>query len=119
VTEDGVRTVGTAGSVLGAFDDGVWPVHEVTLGPNGVLLLYTDGVTDTVGDGGRFGDQRLWRTLVECGPRAPDELLGCLDAALTRFQVGSQADDTAALALRLAGRAEPAVLSAGERGARS
>lgn len=31
---------------------------------------------------------------------APDELLAHLDAALTDFQVGAQADDTAVIALR-------------------
>jgi PAS domain S-box-containing protein len=118
VTDDGVRTVGRAGSVLGAFPDGTWPTTELRLGANEVLLLYTDGVTDTVGDQDRFGEQRLRRTVAECGPLAPDELLNCLDLALNRFQAGAQADDTAAVALRLAaGDRGPAVV-AGERGAR-
>ncbi len=106
VTDDGVRKIGRAGPVLGAFEDGAWPTEEIVLRPNEVLLMYTDGVTDTVGSSGRFGEQRLAQTMAECGPLAADELLGCLDKALSDFQAGPQADDTAALALRLA--TEPA-----------
>jgi PAS domain S-box-containing protein len=118
VSDDGVHTVGRAGSVLGAFADGTWPTTELRLGVNDVLLLYTDGVTDTVGDDDRFGEQRLRRTVADCGPMAPDELLNCLDVALNRFQAGAQADDTAAVALRLAAVERGPALVAGERAAR-
>ena len=103
IADDGVRTVGQPGSVLGAFDDGAWPIAELTVGARDVLLLYTDGVTDTVGEAGRFGEQRLHAALAEHGPRAPGELLARLEESLSRFQTGAQVDDTAALALRLAG----------------
>jgi PAS domain S-box-containing protein len=102
VTDDGVRELGRTGPVLGAFPHGEWPTHELALRPTEVLLLYTDGVTDTVGAAGRFGEHRLRRTVAECGPLAPEELLARLERALAEFQQGEQADDTAALALRLA-----------------
>ena len=101
ITDDGVREVGATGPVLGAFENGEWPTQTLTLGADELLLLYTDGVTDTVGLEGRFGEQRLRRTMAECGPLPPAELLACLEAALSSFQIGAQADDTAALALRL------------------
>lgn len=75
--------------------------------PDEVLLLYTDGVIDTVGPEGRFGEQRLLRTTAECGPVPVDELLACIDKALSDFQVGPQADDTAAVALRLSAEHAP------------
>jgi PAS domain S-box-containing protein len=100
ITDDGVLDVGATGPVLGAFENGVWPTHTLTLGDDEMLLLYTDGVTDTVGREGRFGEQRLRQTMAECGPQAAAELLACLEMALSSFQVGAQADDTAALALR-------------------
>ena len=103
IADDGVRAVGQPGSVLGAFEDGAWPTAELTLGAREVLLLYTDGVTDTVGEADRFGEQRLQAAVREHGPRGPRELLARLDETLSRFQSGAQADDTAALALRLAG----------------
>ncbi len=116
ITDDGVRAIGRAGAVLGAFEDGEWPTTELTLSGTDVVLLYTDGVTDTVGEGDRFGEQRLRETVAECGPCSPVELLDFLDGALTRFQAGPQADDTAAMALRLADAAPPTgVGSAQER----
>jgi hypothetical protein len=42
----------------------------------------------------------LKRTLSSVAGLPPDQLLVALEAALDRFQVGAQADDTAALALR-------------------
>lgn len=115
VTDDGVRTVGASGSVLGAFADSEWPTTEFVLRPDEVLLLYTDGVTDTVGSSERFGEQRLHKTMAECGPLASDELLNCLDKSLSGFQVGPQADDTAALALRLSAQPVAAGHAAGKR----
>ena len=49
--------------------------------------------------------------LAEHAGVAPDELLSSLEAGLDRFQVGAQADDTAALALRPA----PVTAGAGPR----
>jgi PAS domain S-box-containing protein len=108
LSDDGVLELGRTGPVLGAFPSGDWPTHEVALRPTDVLLLYTDGVTDTVGAAGRFGEHRLRRTLAECGPLAPEEVLARLERALADFQRGEQADDTAALALRLASTPAPA-----------
>jgi PAS domain S-box-containing protein len=100
ITDDGIRDVGATGPVLGAFANGEWPTHSLVLAVDELLLLYTDGVTDTVGRDERFGEQRLRRTMAECGPLAPAAALARLETALSSFQVGVQADDTAALALR-------------------
>lgn len=94
------RAVGEPGTVLGAFDEGTWPVCQVPFAPGEAMLFYTDGVTDTCGEGERFGERRLRRLVEECGPTAPQELLRCIEAKLSDFQAGAQADDTAALALR-------------------
>jgi serine phosphatase RsbU (regulator of sigma subunit) len=64
------------------------------------LFLYTDGVIDTLGEDERFGSERLKRLLATHAGQTPDGLLSSLEAELDRFQVGAQADDTAALALR-------------------
>ncbi|MGI8558276.1 MAG: SpoIIE family protein phosphatase [Solirubrobacteraceae bacterium] len=98
----GTRRCGEPGTVLGAFADGRWENRTLAISRDDTLLLYTDGVSDTVGRTERFGTARLERLLERCGPAAPADLLACMDAALTKFQVGAQADDTAALALRRA-----------------
>ena len=64
------------------------------------LLLYTDGVIDTLGADERFGIDRLKHLVSANAGETPERLLAELDAGLDRFQVGRQADDTAALALR-------------------
>jgi PAS domain S-box-containing protein len=101
VGDDGVvRPAGAPGPLLGAFDDGDWPETTIDLGTDEALLLYTDGVTDTVGADGRFGDERLCELLAATAGHSAADLLARLDARLADFQVGPQIDDTAALALR-------------------
>jgi serine phosphatase RsbU (regulator of sigma subunit) len=96
-----IEPVGQPGPLLGAFADASWLQASVSLAPGETLVLYTDGVTDAVGaNGGRFGDERLRELLGRSTGSHPDDLLAALEAELTTFQVGAQADDTAALALR-------------------
>jgi PAS domain S-box-containing protein len=95
-----VAPVGQTGPLLGAFPDASWLQTGVDVSSGDTLVLYTDGVTDAVGPADRFGDERLRELLARCAGCPPDDLLAELDAGLSAFQVGAQADDTAALALR-------------------
>jgi len=98
--------VGEPGLLLGAVDD-YDAVRDVVvpLAPGDTVLLYTDGVTDTSGEDGRFGESRLLAAL-EAAPVAPDALLEHLRAALQAFEHGAIADDRAMLALQYTGLAE-------------
>jgi len=99
--DDGrVREIGATGPILGAWAAGGSVDRVVPIAPDETLILFTDGVLDTRGERERFGLRRLKRVLCERAGRPPDQLLSELEAALERFQVGPQADDTAALALR-------------------
>lgn len=101
VRDDGrVREVGATGPILGAWSGRPPADCWIRVGPDETLFLYTDGVIDTRAEAERFGAARLKRVLAEHAGRPPDELLRELDGALGGFQVGEQADDTAALALR-------------------
>jgi serine phosphatase RsbU (regulator of sigma subunit) len=84
--------------MLGAYAVKYWERTLVELEPGDVLVLFTDGVFDAVGDGERFGEDRLERTL-EGATDAPDAVAR-IDAALSAFEVGEQADDTAILAVQ-------------------
>ena len=53
---------------------------------------------DTVGEEGRFGEERLARTLA--GAVDADDAVARIDAALSAFAVAEQADDTAVLAVQ-------------------
>ncbi len=88
------------GPLLGAFADGEWPEEDVAVAPDGMLLLYTDGVTETEGARERYGVGRLKSLMSGHAGATPQELLRSLDADLDRFRSGSTADDVAALALR-------------------
>ncbi|MEA2372727.1 MAG: hypothetical protein QOH12_3121 [Solirubrobacteraceae bacterium] len=100
IGDGSVEPVGRSGPLLGAFPGARWLQTSVELTAGQSLVLYTDGVTDTVGADDRFGESRLRELLGRCGECSPEDLLATLDRELTDFQVGAQADDTAALALR-------------------
>ncbi len=92
-----VRPVGAFSPMLGAQPVMDWSRRTVELDPGDVLVLYTDGVFDAVGATGRFGEDRLQRTVT--GVHDAADAVARIDAALTGFEVGPQADDTAVLAL--------------------
>jgi PAS domain S-box-containing protein len=95
-----VREAPAAGPLLGAFPDSEWSDETVPVATDELLLLYTDGVTDTPGPDERFGAERLAALLSETAGRAPAEVLEQLDIELDAFSGDRGRDDVAALALR-------------------
>ena len=92
--------VGRTGLLLGAVD--AYPgADEVTLAleHGDTLLLFTDGVTDTPGAGGRFGEARL-RAAVDAAPAEPQALLDAIEQALDAFARRGALDDRAMLAVQ-------------------
>ncbi len=96
-----VSEVPEPGPLLGAFANASWPELTVSASRDKLLLLYTDGVTETSGSSDRFGTARL-KALLAANPGAsPGELLAKLDQALDGFRAGqTREDDVAALAFR-------------------
>lgn len=103
VRDGRVQEVGCVGPMAGAFDDGEWNTEVVTLRAGDALVLYTDGVLDTVGAEDRFGPERLHAALAGARSGDPDTLVGELASALERFRQGPQRDDTAIAAVRFLG----------------
>ncbi len=89
------RAVGRFGPLLGAYAQPEWQPSTVVLEPGDQLVLYTDGVTDTVGESDRFGEERLSETLRAATEAA--DAVSAIELALTNFAGGRQADDTAVL----------------------
>jgi serine phosphatase RsbU (regulator of sigma subunit) len=90
---------------LGAYETGTWTAATVRLEPGDQLVLYTDGVTDSVGRHERFGERRLADAL--CDVCDAEDTIRKIERALTRFEQGPRADDTAVLAVQR--RADAAV----------
>jgi PAS domain S-box-containing protein len=88
------------GPLLGAFVDGTWHQERMSVSSDELMLMYTDGVTETMGDTERFGAARLRRLLSEHAGASPGQLLAALDETLEEFREGMATDDVAALALR-------------------
>ncbi|HEX7289608.1 MAG TPA: SpoIIE family protein phosphatase [Conexibacter sp.] len=98
-----LEELGCVGPMAGAFDDGAWGGTEIALQPGDALVLYTDGVLDTVGADERFGAERLRAALERAGGTEPEALVTALAGALEAFRAGPQRDDTAIVALRFSG----------------
>ncbi len=109
LVRDGVaRPVGQAGPMLGAVEVAEWHPVMLELAPNDVLVLYTDGVLDSVLPGGeRFGEERL-RRLAERAGDDVEAIASALEAELGGLRLR---DDVAMLAIRCPG--PPALLARG------
>jgi PAS domain S-box-containing protein len=97
-----VTPLGQAGTIAGAFEGEAWPAVTVELEVGDVIVLYTDGVLDAVGESDRFGERRLREALEQLGGTVDERLAG-LDAQLEAFQRGPQRDDTTVLVLEYRG----------------
>ncbi len=97
-----ILALGTGAPPLGVFPEAAWNTSEVVLEANDLLLLYTDGVTETRRAGELFGQQRLERLLRR--KRITVERLPhlILDQMLA-FSGGTLRDDVAILALLFQG----------------
>ncbi len=95
-----VHEIADAGPLLGAFDNASWPEVPIEVSDDALLVLYTDGVTETVGRQDRFGIGRLKQLLRDSAGCSPEQVMARLDHELDRFRAGPRRDDVAALALR-------------------
>jgi sigma-B regulation protein RsbU (phosphoserine phosphatase) len=99
-----IRWLTGSGPLLGAFATlGIAPC-EVQLAPGDLVLLYTDGVTDTRGPSReRFGDDRLLAVVEDARGASTQEVVDAVVAATHTFQ-GDQpaADDVTIVAVRRA-----------------
>jgi serine phosphatase RsbU (regulator of sigma subunit) len=102
VREGRTEPVGAFAPFLGAYEHGNWKVATLELAPGDQLVLYTDGVIDSVGEHERFGEERLAETTSAAS--GADDAVARIEAAVRQFARGPQADDIAVIAVeRLAG----------------
>lgn len=89
--------VGAWGTMVGAYRDTSFEAMSVALEPGDIIVLYTDGVLDARGEHDRFGDARLHATLRDAA--GAGDAVARVERALDHHSTGSQADDTAILAI--------------------
>ena len=81
-------------TVLGLFEQWDCEVSERELVPGDVLVIFTDGVTESVGKNDQeYGEERLMDTLRSQRNQSAAALLDAIVADVQRFSVGEQADD--------------------------
>ncbi len=103
IRTDGRRTdrIGSTGTILGMLDQ-IWIEDStVALGPDDVLVLYTDGVTEARDDEGRFfGEERVVALAGARAGASAAALAGMVADEAVAFQHGSPRDDIAVVVLR-------------------
>jgi serine phosphatase RsbU (regulator of sigma subunit)/PAS domain-containing protein len=87
--------VGVFAPFLGAYEQAGWTAVRVGLDPGDQLVLYTDGVIDTVGVEERFGEDRLMEVLRDAASAA--DAVARIEGAVSSFAEGPQVDDTAVI----------------------
>ncbi len=93
-----VEAVGEPGPLPGALPGPSWTAVPVTLSSGDALAIYTDGVTEAVGEGNeRFGAARLAAALAPGG--SAQEMVDRVRDELDRFSSGVLRDDVAMLVM--------------------
>ncbi len=96
------------GAALGVFDDLVLDENRITLEEGGVMLLFSDCLTELIhGDGHSFGGERIVEQLVRLRERSAGEICQELWQSLQAFTGDAvQQDDFTAVVIKKNGKTE-------------
>ena len=103
VSEGAARFVGSAGSLLGVFDELELPDDTVHLSAGEALVFYTDGVTERRDGDRMFGDERLLEVCAAAAGATAGDLAGAVERAVRDFSRQGSRDDLAVLVVRASG----------------
>jgi serine phosphatase RsbU (regulator of sigma subunit) len=89
-----VERLEATATVIGLFAEWDCAVAEARLAPGDILSLYTDGITETTGDGGKeFGEEGLAEALRANQDLEASHIVHSVQSAVQRFRLGEQEDD--------------------------
>ena len=96
-----VTELSCGGLVLGVMREAAYRQEEITIPQGSRLLMYTDGVTETMSPGDEpFGRERLVGFMGNHSDQSPDEVTGNITELLELFRDGGdQMDDITVLLL--------------------
>ena len=105
--QDGaIEWLHSTGTVLGLFREWESPSVECQLTPGDTLALYTDGVTESIGDGEEeFGEQRLIEALKRHRGQTADSMVMSVIRDVQRFSPHEQHDDITLIVAKCRARA--------------
>ena len=105
--QDGaIEWLHSTGTVLGLFREWESPSVECQLTPGDTLALYTDGVTESFGDGEEeFGEQRLIEALKRHRGQTADSMVMSVIRDVQRFSPHEQHDDITLIVAKCRARA--------------
>ena len=97
------ETLEKGGLPLGVQAGEEYPVEEGALGPEDALVLYSDGISETIGEGNQtFGVEGLYRALATGAPSAA-EMVAAVSREISVFSKGaSHIDDRTIMVVRRA-----------------
>jgi serine phosphatase RsbU (regulator of sigma subunit) len=99
-----LERLSNTGTVLGLFADWECGLGECQLRPDDLLVLHTDGVTESFDEGGEeFGEERLVHALRERRERPSKALLESILEDVRRFSPHEQYDDITLIVARCTG----------------
>jgi sigma-B regulation protein RsbU (phosphoserine phosphatase) len=104
IQDGGCVALDSTGLPVGMFSDEQFATSKLQLAPGDALLLYTDGVTETLDlAGAEYGTERLLQSLSAPRPALPTELINTCVSSLNDFRgEGNKADDLTLMALKFA-----------------
>lgn len=100
VREGALERLEANGTVVGAFEGGVYEQAKVWLGPGDVLVCYSDGVTELENEyGDMFGEQRLVDVVVRFRKRPLADIAEAILQAARDWSAGQDFSDDLTLVL--------------------
>ena len=90
------------GIMIGAFDPYAWTEQSVTMHPEDMLLIFTDGVTEAQRDDGtQYSEARLTDLASKAREMEPEKFLECIMEDIERFlEDAPRSDDITMLAVK-------------------
>lgn len=93
-----------SGIMVGAFPGITWTESSTVLGEGDLIFMFSDGVTEAVGDDGMYGEDRTEALVIDHRAESPDEVAGRLVRDLEEFRGDNpQSDDITLLIIKKAG----------------
>jgi len=94
------QTVGGKGPLIGAFPDAGFATSAFTLARGDLLLMYTDGVTETLRNDVEVGERELRATLAASAGLRSDEVVAAVNRRAVEIRASNPRDDVALLAIK-------------------